>query len=424
MKKKVPPCVNPLLGDCPTKYKNNAIYFIDEHNRLLFIDLPEEQASACVAALPQKECRITTVQSAILNGLLSPLLLPVAFPQRLPNNRHVTATLLPMQKRLLQFAHGKTSGDMIKAVMHDTQLVKTVARDLAGTLTNKFSLWTGLREFCHRKLAIVQTCAVTCPGMTACAQAADIVVDFITGAYKGRHRSIKNAKLVCLLHCEHADYRLSALCEEIAELPTDRRPTVVMFGSVHINTVKKRAGCLPWSIFLHIVQQTPEECLFRHEHKDMTFFRPLALHYWLTHQPQALPSVVLCTQSTITADFVHSVVVSAQHCRPFCSLCVCILKRTEDAGELFARRYIKAFGSNSLWNVAQHAVQKRNKRKAEILCINETSCVGVPPRVYDTVVLVCEQQIAQQEYDAVLARTSSALWVASTCTSLDSICVE
>lgn len=424
MKKKVPPCVNPLLGDCPTKYKDHATYFIDEHNRLLFIDLPEEQATACVASLKQKECRITTVQAAILTGTLSPLLLPLAFSTRLPNHRHVTSTLLPMQKRLLQFTHGKSSGDMIKAVMHATQLVKTVMREMASTLTNKFSLWIGLREFCHRKLAIVETSAVTCPAMTMCAAAADIVIDFVYGAYKTKHRCIKHAKVVCLLHCEHADYRLSDVCEEIASIPTDRRPVVVMFGNYNINSVKKRAGCLPRSIFSHIVQQTPKECVFGAEHKDMTFFRPLALHYWLTHQPQAPASVFLCSQNSISVDFVHSVVSSAQQCRPFCSLCVCVLMHTEDASDMFARRYSKAYSSNTLWNVAKDNVQKRNKRKAEMLCINETACVGVPGRVFDTIVLVSDKQLAAHDFDAVVARTSNALWVATTCTSLDTVCVE
>lgn len=422
MKKKTQPCVNPLLGDCPTKYKDNATYFIDEHNKLLFIDLPEQEAAACVASLQQKECRISTVQAAILNGSLSPLLLPIAFQQRLPNNKHVTTTVLPMQKRLVLFTQGKSSGDMIKAVMQATQLVKTVTAELANTLTDKFALWVGLRRFCHRKLAIVQTCAVTCPGMTACAMAADVVIDFIHGGYKARHKCIKNAKLVCLLHCEHADHRLNTLCEQVATIPTDRRPVLVMFGTTHVNMVKKRAGCLPWSIFAQIVQQAPQECVYNAEHKDMSFFRPMALQCWLTHQPQTPPSVFLCSQSSITTDFVHSTVVSAQHCRPFCSLCVCILMCSEDASDAFARRYSRTFSDTSVWNVAKEAVQKRNKRKPELLCIQETACVGVPPRVYDTVILVCDEQILQQQYDAAMARASNALWVVSPCSNLEMLC--
>ena len=158
--------------------REKALYVVSDTNQLIFVDLSNTDCDKLLESLPECGCRVGTVQAAILAGRLSPLLLPLAFTTRLPKKKHVEQTLVPMQRRMIAFASGSGSGELLKAVVHATAVV----RDGPGVmqLSPRLVLTVDRHSRCfQRKCVLVESDASFSPAMVSCAESADYVLSFV-----------------------------------------------------------------------------------------------------------------------------------------------------------------------------------------------------------------------------------------------------
>lgn len=406
------------FGDCPVELRKDGVYVVSEANQLIFVDMSTVAADALVATLPDRGgCRVSCVQGAILAGLLSPLMLPIAFTQRLPNKRHVETTLLPMQRRLVAFASGTGTGDLLKSVLHATSIIKDTVQELCNTPRDAFSAWVGIRPWFQRKCVCVQTDASCSPAMISAMESADHILTFVHKLCTKKSSSTlpKNAKHVVVLHTESADERLYELMTHIKALPPVERPTVVMFGSANFNGPSTRCGSVPRNIWKQLLAIVPQECNVTMDTPDISYMPDVGLHYWLSDSAMRCnnPNIIPC-HGPITVEYVREVFAAAMACNPYSSRNIVLLFEDEGAGKAWQRKYLKSTQEKIyLWNCAAQRLQQRNRRKAELLCVDGRCWLGLPPHSADTTVVVCSGKIPPTLIAAAAARTEEVCWVVS-----------
>lgn len=410
------PVLSQLYGDCPPDLRQKATYVVNEANQLIFVDLNNSDADTLVDKLPEPHlCRVVRVQRAILSGALSILLLPIAFSQRLPHKRHVDTVLLPMQKRIVAFASGFGSGDLLKSVLHATEVIKETVLELCNTPRDMFSAWAGLRPWYQRKCVLIQTDASYCPAILSAMEAADHTLSFVHTLGCKRSSSVlpPNATHVCVLHTESADERLYELIIQIKAMPPVQRPTVVFFGSITMNGPHVRCGSVPRNIFKQLVAAVPQECRVDNESPDFCYIPEVGLHYWLSDTIMKCnnPNVMQCS-GPLTIEYVREVLSAAMACNPFSTRNIVLLFEDEDVGKAWMKRYLKNTQEKVyLWNCATQRLQQRNRRKSELLCVDGRCWLGLPPHMADTTVVVCSGRIPQTHIAAAVARTKEVCWV-------------
>lgn len=415
---KAAPVLSQTLGDCPQELRKDGVYVVSEANHLLFVDLSNVAADALVARLPDRGgCRVSRVQGAILAGLLSPLLLPIAFTTRLPNKRHVETTLLPMQRRLIAFASGSGSGDLLKSVLHATSIIKDTVQELCNTPRDPFSAWVGIRPWFQRKCVCVQTDASFSPAMISAMESADHILTFVHKLCTKKSSSLlpKNAKHVVVLHTESADERLYELMEQIRGLPPVERPTVVMFGSANFSGPSTRSGSVPRNIWRQLLGVVPQECNVTMDTPDISFIPEVGMQYWLSDTAMRCnnPNIIQCP-GPISVEYVREVFAAAMVCNPYSSRNIVLLFEDEGAGRVWQRKYLKSTNEKIyLWNCAAQRLQQRNRRRAELLCVDGRCWLGLPPHTADTTVIVCSGNIPPTHLAAVVARTEEVCWIVS-----------
>lgn len=410
------PLLSPVLGDCPPEVREKALYVVSDTNQLIFVDLSNTDCDKLLESLPECGCRVGTVQAAILAGRLSPLLLPVAFTTRLPKKKHVEQTLVPMQRRMIAFASGSGSGELLKAVVHATAVVKETVQELCSSPRDLFSPWTGIRRCFQRKCVLVESDASFSPAMVSCAESADYVLSFVSGLGGKRATALpRQAQYVCILHAESADGRLFELMQQIQALPAVERPTVVMFGSVNFDGPSVRSGCLPRNIWKQLLAAAPRECCVNAETSvNVSFIVDVGLHFWLSDTAVHCnnPNIFTCTGNSV--EYVQHVLKAALSCNPFSSHNVVLLFEDEAAGKAFQRKYLKTAPHEvCLWNTASRKLVKRNRRKSELLTVDGRCWLGLPPVVAQTTVVVKNGRIPPAMLAAAVARSEETCWIVS-----------